>query len=137
VVPDTGVPAARDDSDRRPDRIQLRPVVPPEVTIGNGRAPQISGQAPAQWTPPVGPTVPVSLPPAAAPPAQAAPPARPLFAGLRTARLDMAALHRLPSTRPGHTMTSLFGLAGLLLIPLAGAALGYRQARAARALTHT
>lgn len=39
-----------------------------------------------------------------------------------------------PDPRPGQPMTSLFGILGLLLIPLAGAALGYRQARAARAL---
>lgn len=36
--------------------------------------------------------------------------------------------------RPGQPMTSLFGVLGLLLIPLAGAALGYRQARAARSV---
>jgi len=39
-----------------------------------------------------------------------------------------------PDPRPGQPMTSLFGILGLLLIPLAGAALGYRQARAARSV---
>lgn len=52
----------------------------------------------------------------------------------RVARLEQSRLSVPDVGRPGQPMTSLFGILGLLLIPLAGAALGYRQARAARAL---
>lgn len=53
----------------------------------------------------------------------------------RMARIEQSMLS-IPTdgARPGQPMTSWFGIAGLLLIPLAGAALGYRQARAARAV---
>lgn len=53
---------------------------------------------------------------------------------LPVAQLNLRALPLGPAPRPGQPMTSLFGILGLLLIPLAGAALGYRQARAARAV---
>lgn len=55
-------------------------------------------------------------------------------APLRLARLNLPVAPLGSDTRPGQPMTSLFGILGLLLIPLAGAALGYRQARAARAV---
>lgn len=52
----------------------------------------------------------------------------------RVAPLEQSMLSVPDAARPGQPMTSLFGILGLLLIPLAGAALGYRQARAARAV---
>ncbi len=86
----------------------------------------------------------VETPTIAPAPAYAPPPAVPVVApqpvvaqqvpAPRVARVEQSRLSVPDVGRPGQPMTSLFGILGLLLIPLAGAALGYRQARAARAV---
>lgn len=102
--------------------------VAPKVTFGNGRHPEPAPDIPAGPAPqPVAVPPPVAVVPQPAPLGILQPPARP------SAPVDLSALHAWDTTRPGQPWTSWFGLAGLLLIPLAGAALGYRQARAAKA----
>lgn len=115
---------------------RLRPVAPTEPAAQN--APQLTATAARASLPPATPqprVAPVEAaagsaapPPVAAPvsPAVTQPPVVPL------PMVDMG-LPVLPigsDPRPGQPMTSLFGILGLLMIPLAGAALGYRQARA-------
>ncbi|MCV7357326.1 hypothetical protein [Mycolicibacterium fluoranthenivorans] len=106
--------------------------VAPEVTFGDGRTPGDGARQPVVSAPQPG--VAIALPPVVmavpAPLGIAPAPAPP------SAPLDLSALHGWDSARPGQPMTSWFGLAGLLLIPLAGAALGYRQARAAKAASN-
>jgi hypothetical protein len=105
--------------------------VAPKVTFGNGRhpAPGPGMDSVPQWqqTQPEAP-----LPPPVAVVPQPAPLGIPQPAPRPAAPLDLSARHAWDSNRPGQPWTSWFGLAGLLLIPLAGAALGYRQARAAK-----
>lgn len=103
--------------------------VAPKVTFGDGRTPGDGARHPVVSAPQ--PDVAIALPPvvvAVPAPLGIAPPSAP-----PSALLDLSALHGWDSARPGQPMISWFGLAGLLLIPLAGAALGYRQARAAKA----
>lgn len=112
-------------SDRRPaaSDVPAGPV-PPSLTSDSGRIPDPASPS----TPPV--TVRAEV--AAAPVPQPAPLSQ-QSAALRIAQMDLTTLDLGSDARPGQPMTSLFGILGLLLIPLAGAALGYRQARAARA----
>jgi hypothetical protein len=103
------------------------PLTPPPVTIGNGRSPGIltgrPDNAPSRTGAPD-----VAAPPVT-PPAPQLPPAT---------QLDVPPVQRTVATlwaaaapsRPGGV---LFGLAGLIFAPIAGAFLGYRQARASRA----
>ncbi|WP_029114996.1 hypothetical protein [Mycobacterium sp. URHB0044] len=99
----------------------------PRVTVGNGRSPGILSGQPREAP---SPAAPVETPaPAPPPPAPAPPP---------TVRLEEPMLQRAVSSlwaaaapyQPGGV---LFGLAGLVLAPLAGAWLGFRQARASKA----
>lgn len=106
-----------------------RVFVAPKVTFGNGRHPAPGPGIPAV-TPPQ-PGVAVPPPPVVVP--GPAPLGIPQPAVHPSAPVDLSALHAWDTSRPGQPWTSWFGLAGLLLIPLAGAALGYRQARAAKA----
>ncbi|MGO4443018.1 hypothetical protein AB4Z42_06640 [Mycobacterium sp. 2YAF39] len=107
---------------------------PPRVTVGNGREPwtqsrQPGPQAPvpaSQWQAPAVPLAPPPPPPTVSP----APPASPMT--------ESSAPRVLTQQLGGVGATTdwsnpLWGLAGLLLIPAAGAALGYRQACAAHA----
>jgi hypothetical protein len=107
---------------------------PPHVTVGNGRElwtqsrqPEPQAPAPApQWQAPAVPLAPPPPPPTVSP----APPASPMT--------ESSAPRVLRQQLGGVGATTdwsnpLWGLAGLLLIPAAGAALGYRQARAAHA----
>jgi hypothetical protein len=101
---------------------------PPRVTVGNGRTPGIQRRDVApQWQAPAPQPAPAAPPPPP-PPAPAPPPSW---------------VHRIPTPPvltqqrgtpgPADWSDPLWGLAGLLLIPAAGAVLGYRQARAAHA----
>jgi hypothetical protein len=99
---------------------------PPKVTVGNGRSPgvQDDDREPRNWVPAPepAPAPPPPPPPAPAPPSWVdriyTPPAMPKQLGVT----------------PASSLTDpLWGIAGLLLIPAAGAVLGYRQARAAKA----
>jgi hypothetical protein len=100
------------------------PVTPPAVTVGNGRSPGILTGRPKRAPRPTG-TAP-NVAPAATP---HLPP---------TDRLDVAPTERIVASlwaaaAPGRPGGVLFGLAGLIFAPIAGAWLGYRQARASRA----
>ena len=111
----------------RPPTVSIRS---PRVRVGNGRSPglQANGQAPVREAPvvqeapaPEPVAVEVDVPPPPLPPVEHLRPALPVVEEMARAEVD-------PGTDP------LFGLAGLVLIPLVGAALGYRQARAAQAM---
>jgi hypothetical protein len=104
------------------------PVTAPPVTIGNGRSPGIL-TGPHEGAPPR--TAPDAAGPAVTPPAvmPQLPPSD---------RLDVPPMQRTGASlwaaaAPSLPDGALFGLAGLILAPIAGAWLGYRQARASRA----
>ncbi len=111
----------------------------PLVTIGDGRLPgppsERPGELPGGQTSP-GPAVPQPLTTIAAPPARSsmAPPQPSL-----TAESDPWPLFKTPvasfwgTVQPGWAAGVLFGVAGLLLAPIAGVWLGHRQARAVKA----
>jgi hypothetical protein len=103
------------------------PITPPLVTVGNGRSPGIlSGRdAPAREGP-VDVVVPAVTPQAVAPPLP-----QPYRLEVTPAQHMVASLWS--AAAPGWPGGLLFGLAGLILAPIAGAWLGYRQARASRA----
>jgi hypothetical protein len=107
---------------------------PPRVTVGNGREPRIwSGPPAPQWQAPAPQPAPAVQPPPPPPPPLPAPPASP------QSRVNEKSPPRVLTQQLGGVggatdwSNPLWGLAGLLLIPAAGAALGYRQARAAHA----
>jgi hypothetical protein len=114
----------------------LRPAAP--VAPSYASAPELTPPAAAEPAPPPrSPATPVDTSADVVAPQAAAPvpgPIMPPVAGLRVADMGLSVLPIGPDPRPGQPMTSLFGILGLLLIPLAGAALGYRQARAARSV---
>ncbi|MGV0643143.1 hypothetical protein ABQE44_07010 [Mycolicibacterium sp. XJ2546] len=101
----------------------------PRVIVGNGREPGLQSTDPApRWQGPApGPAV---APPAPAPVAPPPPPPEPPR-WLHHFSAPPAMPRHLPAA-PTTDWKSLWGLVGLLLIPAAGAALGYRQARAAQ-----
>jgi hypothetical protein len=97
------------------------------VTVGNGRSPGIlSGRHEAPTPKAVTPdAIPVEAP-------AVAPQAPPSF------RLDEAPAERIVASLweaaiPSWPSGLLFGIAGLILAPIAGAWLGYRQAKASKA----
>jgi hypothetical protein len=104
------------------------PVSAPAVKVGNGRSPGILTGRPERAPRRTG-TAP-NVAPAVTQPA-ATPHLPP------TDRLDVAPAERMVSqwaaAAPGRPGGLLFGLAGLILAPIGGAWLGYRQARASRA----
>lgn len=118
-------PAVRPGSDYSP--APSATFEPPKVTFGDGRTPGVQAPAsePRWWgsasepapppPPPPPPPAPVIAPPKPTPPRVHAPVAEQLVVAPTSTVHD-----------------PLFGLAGLLLIPAAGAVLGYRQARAAQ-----
>jgi hypothetical protein len=108
------------------------PVGTPRVVVGNGRSPglQIADADPVSENPvapEAAPAVPVAIEvtiaplPPPLPPVERIQPPRLVFGDMGTAKSDT-------------TTDPFFGLAGLLLIPAIGAALGYRQARAAQSV---
>jgi hypothetical protein len=104
------------------------PVSAPAVTVGNGRSPGILTGRPERAPRRTG-TTPNVAPAVTQPAATHLPP---------TDRLDVAPAERMVASlwaaaAPGQPGGLLFGLAGLFLAPIAGAWLGYRQARASRA----
>lgn len=105
---------------------------PPQVTIGNGRAPESRGpQSENRWpSTALAPAGPVPAQPVLPPPLVPAPPAP---APLDRVGTPPAVVGQFVVAPGAGTNDPLWGLAGLLLIPVAGAALGYRQARAAQA----
>jgi hypothetical protein len=104
---------------------------PPPVTVGNGREPGIRRGAPEpQWR---GPAPQEPLPVAPPPPPPAAPAPAPPLTSVKLNPIQPVLTQRLNVAEPDDWQNPWWGLAGLLLIPCAGAALGYRQARAAHA----
>jgi hypothetical protein len=108
----------------------------PRVVIGNGRTPgmhvpttagrlheirdsALQSTAAAESVPAVPQAIEINIPPL--PPIERIQPAAPLVGELSSAELDT-------------TTDPLAGLAGLILLPAIGAALGFRQARAAQSL---
>lgn len=125
------VPAGRvsGGGDSRPAAVAAPPVTAPRVTFGNGRSPGILSGRPEHA--PGGNTSDVVAPPPEAPPA-VTPQLPPAY------RLDEAPAQRMVASlwaaaAPGWPSGLLFGIAGLILAPIAGAWLGYRQARASKA----
>jgi hypothetical protein len=108
------------------------PVTAPSVTIGNGRSPGILTGRPDD------------APSRAGAPAAAGPAVTPAVVTPQLPppdRLDVPPPQRAvamlwAAAAPGLPGGVLFGLAGLILAPIAGACLGYRQARASRAAAH-
>lgn len=120
---DAGTSAERPSSDYSPD--PAGEFKPPKVTFGDGRTPGVQdhdpeprwrGGAPDQAPPPPPEVITVPLNP---------PTIRPVFEPGVVEQLVVA-----PTAGLGDP---LWGVAGLLLIPAAGAILGYRQARGAHA----
>jgi hypothetical protein len=104
--------------------------VAPPVVFGNGRTPGPAAQRPDVPSPV---TVPVVVP-AADVPAAVTPPAPPALTPLQAPTIVPRTMTpRLTPTEPASSVSSLWGLAGLILAPLAGVLLGYRQARANKA----
>lgn len=107
-------------------------VTSPPVRVGNGRSPGILTNS-RETTPSRAGAGPTYVPsPAAVPPPEpvpSPPPSEP-EPMVRTVESFWAATQ---PTRPGG---ALWGLAGLILAPIAGGWLGYRQARASRAAGH-
>lgn len=98
---------------------------PPKVTFGDGRTPGIQNhETEPRW----GGNAPEPAPPPPPPPPPVIAPAPP-----RTDRVhEPRVIQQLVVAPTSALRDPSFGLTGLLLIPAAGAVLGYRQARAAR-----
>ncbi|KUI18781.1 hypothetical protein AU193_16240 [Mycobacterium sp. GA-1285] len=104
---------------------------PPHVMFGNGREPESRNpEAETGWQPPPlafeASEQPLSPPPLS--------PAPPVPATLDWEATPSAVVRQFVVAPGAGTSDPMWGLAGLLLIPVAGAALGYRQARAAQAV---
>jgi hypothetical protein len=100
---------------------------PPRVTFGNGRAPGVHGGDPeSRFRAPV--------PQPAEPPPPPPPPPSPAQYPSWVDRIATppAAARQFVVAPAAALSDPLWGIAGLLLIPAAGAVLGYRQARAAQ-----
>jgi hypothetical protein len=99
---------------------------PPKVTVGNGRTPGIQDRdREPRWR--------VSAPEPAPPPPPPSPPPAPAPSWVERIHIPPAMPKQL-GVAPASNMTDpMWGIAGLLLIPVAGAVLGYRQARASQA----
>jgi hypothetical protein len=99
----------------------------PKVTVGDGRAPGVQDTDPEpRWR--GGGAEPAPPPP---PPATAVVDIAPAPRADRTPKPPI--IRQLIVAPAAGVSDPLFGLAGLLLIPVAGAILGYRQARGAHA----
>jgi hypothetical protein len=101
---------------------------PPRVTVGNGRSPGILSDDPEpRWRAPA--PQPAPAPPPPPPPPAPAPPS----SWVEVISTPPVLTQQLGVSSAVDWTGPLWGIAGLLLIPAAGAALGYRQARAAHA----
>lgn len=105
---------------------------PPRVTFGNGRTPGTQQRdSEPRWRAPVAEPAPAAPPPPPPPPPPPSPAPAPSWVGRIPAAPVLA--QQMGEPRPADWSDPLWGVAGLLLIPAAGAVLGYRQARAAHA----
>jgi hypothetical protein len=103
---------------------------PPRVTVGNGRSPGVQDD---DREPRFGFTAPEPAP-APPPPPPPAPPPAPEPSWADRIYTPPAAPKQLGVTPTASWTEPLWGIAGLLLIPAAGAVLGYRQAKAAKSV---
>jgi hypothetical protein len=102
----------------------------PRVTFGNGRTPGAHTQAPEpDFEAPAPQPEPAPQPPPPPPPAPAPHPS-----WVNRIATPPAPAQQMGVTPAADWSDPLWGVAGLLLIPAAGATLGYRQARAAQAV---
>lgn len=101
---------------------------PPRVTVGNGRSPGVQDDG---RRPRIGFTAPE---PAPAPPPPPPPPPAPEPSWADRIYTPPSMPKQLAVTPAADWAEPLWGIAGLLLIPAAGAVLGYRQAKAAKAI---
>ncbi|MCV7240317.1 hypothetical protein [Mycolicibacterium celeriflavum] len=106
---------------------------PPQVTFGNGRSPgiQSGGSEPPRQAPAPVPAAPAPPPPP--PPLPPPPPPKPAPAWVHRVATPPASARQFVVAPGAGSTDPLWGIAGLLVIPAAGAVLGYRQARAAQA----
>jgi hypothetical protein len=102
---------------------------PPPALVGNALPPVTQTNSAAD--PPFGSVAPLEQAPSPAA-AVVAPPPGPA-PGSSPPRIHLPAVPYLDALHPDEPTDPFFGLAGLVLIPLVGAALGCRQARAAQA----
>ena len=124
---DAGTSDERPGSDYSPDPTQA--FKPPKVTFGDGRTPGVQDTDPEpRWRGGAPEPAPPPPPPPATEVVDIAPPPS-------TNRTPRPPVIRQLIVAPAAELTDpLWGAAGLLLIPAAGAVLGYRQARAAQAV---
>ena len=123
---ESGTSEERPGSDYSPD--PPGPIKAPKVTFGDGRSPGVQDREPEprwRWSPPE---------PAQPPP----PPAEVITVPLNPptvspVHVQPGVVHQLVVAPTSGWGDPLWGVAGLLLIPAAGAILGYRQARGAHA----
>jgi hypothetical protein len=119
---ESGTSDERPSSDFSPDQPQLKK---PKVTFGDGRTPGIQDRDPEpRW----GWNAPEPAPPPPPPEVITVPLNPPTVSPVRVQPGVVRQLVVAPTSGVGDP---LWGVAGLLLIPAAGAILGYRQARAA------
>lgn len=104
--------------------------VSPRVTFGNGRSP--SGPDPDRESPTGGSAPEPALAPPPPPPPPAPPESPPSWVDAFS--VPPIVTKQLVVSPAADVTDPLWGIAGLLLIPAAGAALGYRQARASQAV---
>jgi hypothetical protein len=97
---------------------------PPRVTVGNGRSPGVQDKE----REPRSRIAPEPAPPPPLPP----PPPEPAPSWVDRLYTPPAMPKQLGVAPAANLADPLWGIAGLLLIPVAGAVLGYRQARAAQ-----
>jgi hypothetical protein len=126
---ESGTSDERSGPDYSPDRPGSA-FKPPKVTVGDGRTPGVQDGAPEpRWRGGGGEPAPPPPPPPATAVVDIAPPPT-------TNRTPKPPVIRQLMVAPAAELTDpIWGVAGLLLIPAAGAILGYRQARAAEAVT--
>lgn len=104
---------------------------PPRVTVGNGRSPGVQDD---DREPRFRVSVPEPAPAPPPPPPPPPPPAAPAPSWEYRISLRPAVPKQLGVAPTAGSTEPLWGIAGLLLMPAAGAVLGYRQARAAQAV---
>jgi hypothetical protein len=121
---EVGTSDERSGSDYSPDRPGAT-FKPPKVTFGDGRTPGVQQGPEPRWRGGVPDPAPPPPPPSIVV-VDISPP--------RTDRAPKPPIIRQLVVAPAAELTDpLWGIAGLLLIPAAGAILGYRQARASQA----
>ena len=132
------VPASAPQKPVRTGRAGVRPVVPaaaivaPRVVVGNGRTPEARVETSFVPTQPL----PVAVAPRpltpVAPPAAMPEPMTEQAVSVPEPRSEPPAAALWSKVKPTWPTGAIFGIAGLLLAPIAGMWLGHRQARAAK-----